>query len=178
MKLGKKYLVLLVLGGGFPWQQPVYSQFKLVSSVVGAGAGLVANDSVRLYGTNGQPLIGVLQNGNFRLRAGFWYQTLRMITGVEKQPGTVLPAEFHLWQNYPNPFNPTTIISYALPKQSLVTLKIYDVLGRAVQTLVEETQEAGIYKVRLDASGLSSGVYFYRLVAGSFVDTKKLLLLR
>jgi hypothetical protein len=178
MKLGKKYLVLLVLGGGFPWQQPVYSQFKLVSSVVGAGAGLVANDSVRLYGTNGQPLTGVLQNGNFILRAGFWYQTRHVITDVERLPETNLPSEFRLWRNYPNPFNPTTIISYALPKQSMVTLRIYDILGRAIKTLVQETQEPGNYRVRLDASDLSSGVYFYRLVAGSFVDTKKLLLLR
>jgi hypothetical protein len=178
MKLGKKYLVLLVLGGGFPWQQPVYSQFKLVSSVVGAGAGLVSNDSLRLHGTNGQPLIGVLQNSNFILHAGFWYQRRSLVSSVEALEGASLPEQFRLWQNYPNPFNPSTIIIYALPKKGLVTLRIYDVLGRVVQTLVEETQEAGIYKVRLDASDFSSGAYFYRLVAGSFVDTKKLLLLR
>lgn len=178
MKVQKRCLIFLILASVLIWREVAYSQFKLVSSVVGAGAGLVSNDSLRLYGTNGQPLIGVLQNSNFILRAGFWYQTRHLITSVDRLPETNLPAEFLLWQNYPNPFNPSTTISYTVPKRSQVTLKIYDVLGRVLQTLVEETQDAGVYKVRLDASGLASGVYFYRFMGGSFVDTKKLILLR
>lgn len=89
-----------------------------------------------------------------------------------------LPAHFELFDNYPNPFNPSTTISYQLPVNSIVTLKVYDVLGREVSTLVEGRENAGSHQVILNASTLLSGVYFYRLQAGSFVQTKKLLLLK
>jgi hypothetical protein len=88
------------------------------------------------------------------------------------------PGQFLLAQNYPNPFNPKSTIEYALPKQSYVTLKVYDLLGSNVQTLVDERQDAGLYEVQLNASGLASGVYFYHLQAGNFNQTRKLLLLR
>lgn len=88
------------------------------------------------------------------------------------------PAEFALEQNYPNPFNPTTTIRYQLPVTSNVKLEVYDVLGKKIATLVNERQEAGIYNYTLNASNLSSGVYFYRLQAGSFVQTKKMMLVK
>ena len=96
-------------------------------------------------------------------------------TGTGQLP---VPKEFSLGQNYPNPFNPSTTISYELPKKSLVTLKIFDILGREIETLVEGVEEPGYKSVRFNASGLASGIYFYRLEAGSFTETKKLLLLR
>ncbi|MGA9121113.1 MAG: T9SS type A sorting domain-containing protein, partial [Bacteroidota bacterium] len=80
--------------------------------------------------------------------------------------------------NYPNPFNPTTNIRYGLPFASKVTLKIYDILGREVRTLVNSVQAPGQYTVTLNAQQLASGVYFYRINAGNFSETKKLLLLR
>ena len=89
-----------------------------------------------------------------------------------------LPSEFLLQQNYPNPFNPITTISYRLPANCSVILKIFDALGREVETLVNERQDAGTHAVRLNASGLSSGVYFYRLQAGSSMETKKLIVLK
>jgi hypothetical protein len=90
-----------------------------------------------------------------------------------------IPDKYQLGQNYPNPFNPTTVISYGLPKDGMVTLKIYDILGNEVATLVNEQKSAGNYSVQFSAgSGYSSGVYFYRIQAGSFVETKKLLLLK
>ncbi len=93
-----------------------------------------------------------------------------------------LVSEYKLEQNYPNPFNPVTIINYQLPIDSWVTLKVYNILGQEVATLVNEKQEAGRYEVEFDASsakgGLSSGVYFYRLVAGEYVSTKKLILIK
>lgn len=89
-----------------------------------------------------------------------------------------IPIQFSLEQNYPNPFNPTTTIKYSIPNQSLITMKLYDVLGREVTTLVNEEKTAGIYKVELNASSLASGVYFYRIKAGDFVQTKKMILLR
>jgi len=89
-----------------------------------------------------------------------------------------LPCEFTLSQNYPNPFNPTTTIKYDLPIDAHVTLKLYDVLGREVLTLVNEQAKAGYHSTTLDASRLSSGVYFYRIQAGQFSQTKKLILVR
>jgi len=89
-----------------------------------------------------------------------------------------LHKEFGLSQNYPNPFNPSTIINYQLPANNYVTLKVFNVLGQEVATLVDEKREAGRYEVQWDASALPSGMYFYRLQASSLVETKKLLLLR
>ncbi len=89
-----------------------------------------------------------------------------------------LPRQFALWQNHPNPFNPATTIRFTLPRRSTVTLKVYDVRGREVATLVDAVLEPGTHAVRFDAAGLPSGVYFYRMRAGDFVDAKKLMLLR
>ena len=90
-----------------------------------------------------------------------------------------IPSTYLLHQNYPNPFNPSTIISYSISKSDFVTLTIYDILGREIQTLVSEFQIANIYSVNFDASKLSSGIYFYRLQVGhEFVGTKKMLLMR
>lgn len=92
--------------------------------------------------------------------------------------GDILPTEFALVQNYPNPFNPTTTIEFALPRPGRVSLKIFDLPGREIATLVDGTLSVGIYKATWSPVGLSSGVYFYRLSAGEFNETKKLLLLR
>ncbi len=97
-------------------------------------------------------------------------------TGIEQ--AVPIPKAFALLQNYPNPFNPTTLIRYRLPKNSAVTLEVYDVLGRLVRTLVNERQTFGEHSVTFDAANLPSGVYFYRILAGAYTDTKKLLLLK
>jgi hypothetical protein len=97
-------------------------------------------------------------------------------TGI--QPKESVPTRYDLSQNYPNPFNPTTTIKFELPKSSFVTLSVYDVLGREVSTLVNEWREAGVHEVKFDAAKLASGMYLYRLQAGPFTQTKKLLLLR
>jgi len=108
------------------------------------------------------------------------------VTPVSVDESTFSPNSFYLYQNSPNPFNPTTIIKYTIPnviasgaKQShFVTLKVYDVLGNEVATLVNKEQEPGVYEILFDASTLSSGTYFYKLQAGGFVSTKKLILLK
>jgi len=89
-----------------------------------------------------------------------------------------LPVKFELGQNYPNPFNPVTTIKYSVPRQSLVKLVIYDILGREVKTLVNEMRTAGTYEAVFDASQISSGVYFYRMESGDFTDVKKLVILK
>ncbi|MFZ1520491.1 MAG: T9SS type A sorting domain-containing protein, partial [Ignavibacteriaceae bacterium] len=90
------------------------------------------------------------------------------------------PTDFTLQQNYPNPFNPSTIISYQLPVAGNVSLKVFDVLGREVATLVDEYRDAGSYNVQFTMNNvqLSSGIYFYQLKAGEFVETKKMLLIK
>ena len=95
----------------------------------------------------------------------------------------ILPGEFKLFQNYPNPFNPTTSIRYQIPETGLVTLKVYDVLGREVATLVNEEKPAGTYEIEFDshsgeARNLTSGIYFYKMQAGDFIDTKKFVLIK
>lgn len=108
----------------------------------------------------------------------------QFVTSVE-HGACVVPKRFMLYQNYPNPFNPTTEIGYQISEVSHVSLKVYDLLGREITTLVDEVKNAGMYAVKFDGSTLTSGVYFYRLVAttipieqaGKYVKTKKLLLL-
>jgi hypothetical protein len=94
------------------------------------------------------------------------------------EDGSQVPKEYNLAQNYPNPFNPSTTIKYELPTPSMVKLSVYDMLGREVSVLVNERKNAGSYEVKFDAAGLASGVYFCRLQAGDFVQSRKLLLLR
>ncbi len=101
-----------------------------------------------------------------------------MVGGPSSVQENLSPQEFYLSQNYPNPFNPSTKISWKLPFASLQTLKVYDVLGNEVSTLVDGYNDAGSYEVTFDASHLPSGIYFYKLQADTFVKTKKMILLR
>lgn len=110
--------------------------------------------------------------------SGVWRRPLsEMITPVRNAFGH-LPVSFELEQNFPNPFNPSTVIGYRLPENSVVTLKVYDVLGRVVATLVDERQAAGDHSIIFNAARLPSGVYFYRLQAGTLSETKKLTVLK
>ena len=111
------------------------------------------------------------------------YQTLKwfgidIVTEVNDPSDNSLPKEFSLNQNYPNPYNPSTKISWQSPAGSWQTLKVYDVLGNEVATLVNEYRNAGSYQVNFDASSLASGVYFYQLKAGSFIQTRKMIVLK
>lgn len=102
-----------------------------------------------------------------------------IITDVEDEEGQdELPTDFSLSQNYPNPFNPSTKIEFSIPKQSNVSLKVYDVLGREVSQLINSELQAGLHSVNFDASGLSTGIYFYKIEAGNFTEVKKMSLLK
>ncbi len=108
---------------------------------------------------------------------GVWKRPLsQIVTAVENE--TITPTEFTLEQNYPNPFNPSTSIQYQISSISQVTLIVYDVLGNEIVTLVNEEKLAGSYEVTFDASGLASGIYLYKLTAGSFIQTRKMILVR
>jgi Secretion system C-terminal sorting domain len=143
----------------------------MVPGIPDAGAGYTITDTLGLtdYGDYNSALRVVGAVIGFRI-----YGT---VTGVSENAG-VFPGQFTLCQNYPNPCNPSTTIRYGLPRRSQVTLTVFNTLGQQVTTLVQGEQEKGYHEVRFDASNLSSGVYFYRIRAGEFVQTRKLLLLR
>jgi len=113
-----------------------------------------------------------------------WYVDDIKVTGFQSIPtgtgsiGNVVPNKFSLDQNYPNPFNPSTQINYAVAKTGLVKISVFDLLGREVKMLVNEVKNAGFYAVEFDGSGLSSGMYFYRMESGSFTDVKKMILVK
>ncbi len=113
------------------------------------------------------------------------FSLVKEVTGVNDQAEQNFPKEYELNQNYPNPFNLSTIISYSLPDDEFVTLKVYDILGREVTTLVNQAQKAGNYKINFLAGdlatgreGLASGIYLYKITAGSFVKTKKMVFIK
>jgi hypothetical protein len=109
-------------------------------------------------------------------QAGGTY-TITGITGV-KRSDSPIPQSYSLEQNYPNPFNPLTKIIYFVPKKSHITLKVYNLLGQEVASLFEGIQQAGNYTATFDGSGLSSGLYLYRMTAENFTDAKKAVLLK
>ena len=95
---------------------------------------------------------------------------------IPKNKSDRIPKVFAFQQNYPNPFNPITVINYSLPVDEKVLIKVYDILGREIATLVSEEKLAGVHSVNFDASNLSSGIYFYSIKAGKFSQTKKMIL--
>jgi predicted CXXCH cytochrome family protein len=100
-----------------------------------------------------------------------------LAVSVEKQINAI-PDGFQLEQNYPNPFNPTTTIRYSIPERSEIELVVYDALGKQIETLISGDHDAGVYEVDFDATGLSSGIYFYQIRSASFTETRKLVLMK
>jgi hypothetical protein len=114
------------------------------------------------------------------LGRSLWSSTFgfRTVTSVEVATEETLPLSYGLSQNYPNPFNPTTSLRFSIPASGLVVIKVYDMLGREVTTLVNEEMQIGTYTVSWNATQVASGVYYCRMVAGSFIETRRMLLLR
>jgi hypothetical protein len=108
---------------------------------------------------------------------GNGHLTVQNPNGTENQISNI-PDSYSLAQNYPNPFNPVTVIKYGIPKAASLSISVYNLLGQKVATLVNETKDAGYYDVRFDGSNLSSGIYIYRIVAGSYTDMKKMVLMK
>jgi hypothetical protein len=183
LHVGFMAIVLLTFGGRMEAQT-----IRLVWSGVNAGGARSASSNTHMIASVGQSAVATGVAGNLALKSGFLAAPVLLgpLTGISAEPESGLPAEYLLNQNYPNPFNPSTTISYHLPVQSHVSLKVYDVLGREVATLADEVQEAGSMSVVLDADRLASGAYFYRLQAAptgggrsaGIVATRKLLLMK
>jgi hypothetical protein len=163
--------VLLVLIAAIP----AAAQYQINESVIGSGGTDASGGSYQLVGTVGQPTIGVAAGGSYINEIGFWYMPGWILTGVDDEE---LPLRTFFGQNFPNPFNPVTTLSYGLATPSRVVIKIYDVSGREVRTLVDRDMEPGRYQATLDANGLAGGVYFARMVAGDYVENKKLVLIK
>ena len=100
------------------------------------------------------------------------------ISGIDDRGNSLLPSSIKIYQNYPNPFNPVTKIKYEIPQSANASLKVYDVLGNEIVTLVNEEKPAGSYQIEFDGVGLPSGIYFYRLKSNSYINTKKMVLLK
>jgi hypothetical protein len=116
--------------------------------------------------------------GNINVGTTFYLDDLTFSSATAVQPDENTALSFELAQNYPNPFNPTTTISYTLPKSSFVTLKVYNLLGQEVAELVNETQFAGKHSVEFTGTDLPSGLYIYKITAGNFSQTRKMMLLK
>ncbi len=149
------------------------------SNTIARGLGIAADNNGNCYVTGA--FNGIISFGNKIIAGnGFVAKISNTITGIITKK-TDIPDNFKLDQNYPNPFNPTTTISFAISHQSFVTLKVYDMLGREVATLLNQEKPAGKYSVEFNASnetGLSSGIYFYRIEAGSYAAMKKMVLIK
>ncbi len=170
------FVIFMILGLGN--LKPVNAQTQVTQQVIANGGALMANGSYRLHGTVGQMAIGSSTNSGHALYSGFWANGDVAVTSVEEIEPITLPETFRLQQNYPNPFNPTTTIEFAVAKRSNVSLKLFDLLGREVATLVEEEMAAGEYMLQFEAAHLPSGIYFYTMKTDHFMASKKLTLLK
>jgi hypothetical protein len=135
----------------------------------------------RIGFTNDSVMVNVTSSSNID---SINFHLYRIPVGI-KQISSTVPSEYKLYQNYPNPFNPTTNIRYQITRHGgsstnskLVLLKVYDILGKEVATLVNEKQLPGVYEVTFDGTGLSSGMYFYTLMSGDFKATKRFVLVK
>jgi hypothetical protein len=145
-----------------------------------SGQAIISPDSLvlQLYGP--EPIENIALHINFYSdNFIYWQDSTDMIVGIKKiEKSNLVPNEFTLNQNYPNPFNPSTTIEFDLPKSCEVTLKVFNILGEEVATLVSDRLSTGSYSYEWDASNLASGVYLYRLQAGELIETKKMVLIK
>ena len=141
-----------------------------------------ANWTSRIEGLGYKTTLALCIYGNYIFAgtqdSGVYRRPLSELITEVKTISNQIPKDFSLLQNYPNPFNPSTSIRYEIPKNGFVKLVVYDILGKEIETLVNEKQSAGTYEVKFEGKSLTSGVYFYRLTTDGFSDTKRMILLK
>ena len=165
----------LAIGTVLSLVPPAAAQIESARSVVGCGAGGGGGANHVIKGTVGQAAIGVVSGPQWLHKIGFWASPPTS-TGLEDLPP--LPATYDLMQNHPNPFNPTTTIRFGVPDAARVTIRLYDIRGRVLETLVDEEQAPGWHDFVLRAESMPSGVYFYGMEAGDYREVRKLVLLK
>ncbi len=168
-------LLLLTFGCWLLMYASLWAQPEKIRGVFGSGGGTTQDASIRLTGTFGQALAGKSTGVSNQSWGGFWY-TIRLVPVVSENPA--MPTHFSLDRSYPNPCSETTTIRYGLPENTSVVLTIYDIQGRQVGRPVVETQPTGFYELTLNAGSLAPGTYVYRLKAGGFEATQKLVVVR
>lgn len=151
---------------------------KVEWSSFSMGYAELMSDNTMVKSAVGQSFVGTTQMANTQIITGFLADTLFHGTPVAVKIMEELPTQYSLAQNYPNPFNPSTTIYFELPRESDVTLKVYNMLGQEMLTVLDQVKAAGRYDLKIDGKYLSSGVYFYRLTAGDYVSTRRLILLK
>lgn len=172
----KKYIFLALLLPVFVFGQ-ISENYTLKTSVFTMSGGGAVSTSYSLQSAVGQSTpIGLLTSASYFLEAGYFHTETNTPNAIEDE--IAIPVEFRLDRNYPNPFNPSTTLQFQLPKNEQVKIDIYDLMGKKVKTLVNNRYDAGVHQVIMDASGLSSGTYFYSIQAGENFATGKCLLLK
>ena len=159
------------------------AKITVSKSKIGSAVAVFNDGTYRIAGSLAHP---ILQNPGQLTSGQLWYLGVQIITTEVAQKENSIPIEFSLDQNYPNPFNPTTTIQFTLPEASRVTLKLFDILGRELVTLVDKELATGVHKVLFDATDFASGVYFYRIQAESensdskqaFLQSRKLIFIK
>ena len=155
----------------------IKGQLQLNKYVFSNGGKTVSSEENTLSLTVGQSIIGRSNNNLYSGEIGFWYQYEVILVNLDEEDNRI-PIEYELFQNYPNPFNPHTTIEYSIPKECYVSLIVYDILGREVVKLVNEKQKEGTYKILFNGNKLASGFYVYRIKAGKYIETKKMVYLK
>ncbi len=182
----KLSIILLALTFGLFIPERTEAQLQIPQSVLANGGTELTGSANSIVGTVGQPLIGVTSGSVHNLKGGFWYTQANAVIVNITSPGTgvgIQPKEYALYNNYPNPFNPSTNIQYDLPKASGVSLLIYNINGQEVMRWDESNVSPGYYEKTWNGRTqagvpVSSGMYIYRLIAGDFVQTRKMVLLK
>jgi len=163
----------------FLFTYPLHGQTEpeISRSVIATGGGTMNDQRFIVQATVGQPAIGISTDNEYHLESGLWGTLGEVVTSVNSDAEQI-PAKFELKQNYPNPFNPSTTIRYSIAAATRVVLRVYDILGRQVATLVDEDMQPGRYRTTFSAVELPSGVYFYQIQAGDFQRARKLIVIK
>jgi hypothetical protein len=153
------------------------AQYQIPIDIIASGGGTIQAPGYILSGTAGEIFTGNSGSAINQLRSGFWFiYYFDVITYAGDE--NVISSVFRLEQNYPNPFNPSTTVRFAVPERNLVTIRLYDLLGEEVLQVINEEKEQGWYDIIIDLRNLASGIYIYRMNAGKFVSTRKMMLIK